>query len=594
MEMTARGRQYLHRAMEHAPWRDLTPPLALFGCKYEKAWSGTYLMFAIVSGMWLMVGVPTWWVSTAAKKATKDLLDLTGPKSEASPNTNSDSTSGIRGRTPAPAPPSRSVAVPSFAKKQGLADPKYDMPTVLQVICYTSTILAYMNFTVCMPHSASATSEAGGNLLMSGVVIGAYGIGGIISLPLYVRLATYSYRAGFILQAILMFIGNTWYMVGLVNDWSIWSLTLARGMCGMEAGADFICCVAIATCTPQRFRTRSNAYYNAAISLGLVLGPLIASVSSQFITPVLPMKAETVPILVTIILGLIFFGAVLLVMPDQRRLFEMAGLPEGGKARPEPTSPGDAALANTAVNRQAEKAYYSAAWLALWGHLAVTVIRFTQRVAWEASALWVIAVEYGHGVVFSGYAVSACVWTAGASGITVGWLSLRYNNLLIMKIMDVFEFIGIILMFRIGPPSHVQLFVYVFGSAIFYGANYIQAAPFSSERSRWCISNHWILSLEMGQAIVTVVKFGGMIAGPIISRSVLQVCPQQNSSILFCFLIYALQVPVGSIVMLSLRSTGEAIHGEDSVVGVGKDKKGLKDGLQTHGAEADRTLAIKS
>merc|ERR1740117_61649 len=187
--------------------------------------------------------------------------------------------------------------------------------------------MAYMNFTICMPNSATTSSDAGGGLFMSGVVIGCYGFGGFLGLPLFMRLSNTSYRSAFILQGVITLISNGFFAWGIMADWNMWWLVLARTVCGMEAGADLVCCVAIATCTVQRYRTRANALYNAAISVGLVMGPLLCSLTLQFGAPLFPsISPEALPILATMVLSVLFLVFVILRMPHQEELFEMAGL----------------------------------------------------------------------------------------------------------------------------------------------------------------------------------------------------------------------------------------------------------------------------
>merc|ERR1719469_189582 len=89
-----------------------------------------------------------------------------------------------------------------------------------------------------MPQSEAVVNDAGGNLGSSGLVLGSYGIGVLVSIPFFMQLQD-AWKTGFLGGAIVGLIGNVLYMFGaseLSGASSLPVLFLARFVCGLEGG----------------------------------------------------------------------------------------------------------------------------------------------------------------------------------------------------------------------------------------------------------------------------------------------------------------------------------------------------------------------
>merc|ERR1719408_738134 len=133
-----------------------------------------------------------------------------------------------------------------------------------------------------MPASAKVAADSGGSVAFSGLVIGIYSVGAIVSLPLMLWYAKNSFRGGMLSMAFTGLLGNALYASASFLDSSteLSALLLSRVICGLEGGT--ICLFHIALLSTSR-GPRSRAQNMSDITLssaaGLMGGPMMAGVS---------------------------------------------------------------------------------------------------------------------------------------------------------------------------------------------------------------------------------------------------------------------------------------------------------------------------
>eukprot|EP00413_Alexandrium_margalefii_P041574 CAMPEP_0204597648 /NCGR_PEP_ID=MMETSP0661-20131031/53913_1 /ASSEMBLY_ACC=CAM_ASM_000606 /TAXON_ID=109239 /ORGANISM="Alexandrium margalefi, Strain AMGDE01CS-322" /LENGTH=526 /DNA_ID=CAMNT_0051608345 /DNA_START=91 /DNA_END=1671 /DNA_ORIENTATION=+ len=396
-----------------------------------------------------------------------------------------------------------------------------EVPRLVMWFLYTGNLMLNVNFTLVLPASERVMLDAGGSTLLSGVCIGSYAIGALVSLPFIIRLSRRSYRDTVLLMAVVAVIGNLAYAaMGLFHgSVAIAGLIFARAMCGIAGGVVIMFMSAVVQLSSGAATATGVARVVLAGSLGLVLGPAAASASQTC----LPRFPPEVPPAVTMVLAAAAYGlAAWKLFPGQAECFVMAGLQDpqalqdsnsGGMEKGEPSY--------SEVQRRK-------AWLFLGLTCVQCICRAFQRVFWEAGILLLLVEEYGFSERTAGFIVTLPVLASLPiilSAAAIYRLGLHPS----LRVLELLEILGVLLMLRVEGQSHSRsLALLMIGSSVFYAANWMTAGPFTATRASFSVDGHWALGVEALTGISWGAAFIGYFYGPVVSRAILGTVMSQN------------------------------------------------------------------
>jgi len=376
-------------------------------------------------------------------------------------------------------------------------------------------LLYAINFAIILPGSEATMIKAGGTTFHSGLVIGSYALGSIISLPLMLHFSRHSYRSASVFMSVVSVLGNLAFGIAgsTHNSAALYILILARVFCGLEGGINVVFSNMVLRMSSGAGTVEAMSVLTLMASLGLAVGPGLASLSSlcfPHATPELPPA-----MLMTLCFGL--YGLFTChFFPDQNACMLLEDVPP-----------------SVFDNIPKDNVEYSSlqlrtSWLSLGVGSILSAGRGFQRVCWEAGALLVLEKQFGMTTKTAGSLVMmpllACVLVAKFVGPWVGLLGpVRF-----IRVVSAFEFVGMALMFYMPIGPTLALIIFLCGSSIFYASNYVVFIPCYTLRAKFALQSHSVLNLEMSTVVHCVVGFVGMFYGPVVSRAVLGACLHQN------------------------------------------------------------------
>jgi len=447
---------------------------------------------------------------------------------------------------------------------QGVA-PKSDEEIItppLSLVLFGCLVLCNINIslTIIMPSSHEAMDKAGGQpndeaIAMSGLVIGAYGIGAFASLYGFYYLTKVSIFACFVLQCFFVLLGNGLYIYGVwaFESGSVgWLLVLARFICGAHGGVYYTVFASMTAFTVREARVKYFGYLNAAAGLGLALGPVLSSLSIAFPLVALPRPALAAGM--SFGLTLILLILIVLFFP-----WTMANLCEGTSTDPEDVFSNEKTLPT--VPEKFCTVWIAAAWIAVTLGLSVALLRLFFRVGWEAAAALILLEDYSFGVVVVGYVVGAVVMTMVAAQLLVGcYLSGKCSLRMLSQCIGIIEIAACCLMFRWGEPGMLSLVCFLVGSFALYIANQLTSTVFNAMMMTYVMPGHSVLDVESMNLMLNAMCFLGTFLGPLMTRFMLSICFHQNTFAGFILLLTLFQASCVEVGLggLSAHSVVEA------------------------------------
>jgi len=380
------------------------------------------------------------------------------------------------------------------------------LPTPLRVLVSYGCFMASANFTIMMPTSAGTVRRLGGDTALSGVVIASYGVGCLLSLPPMLKLSRSSYKLGMVLAAVCA-VGGNMLSIGsleLGHSTSNWFCVLSRVVCGMEGGVAIVLSNIVFRCSSGRGTAQSMTEGCVSMAMGFTLGPWISSLT---LLSHWGLKPETLPALAMVGLGAVYGALALCLCPEQAR-------------GPGGTDPGRRA----AVEGRGEEAV-CAAWVNLWLQAWTNLVRFSQRIAWEAGALVLLVDAYGLSTEFAAFLVGAAPLCLVPFVLVVAPLLEHWGLVGFLHRMEAVQIAGVALML---VREH-SLWSFMVGSALFYPANWVHGLLISTVRSQFDVPGHWMLELESSTGYLWAFTYLGFFVGPIVSRTLLQACLSQRA-----------------------------------------------------------------
>jgi len=187
-------------------------------------------------------------------------------------------------------------------------------------------VMVMVNQTIVMPASESKSEQVGQSVAFSGLLIGAYGLGVVLSFPFFLYCAYHSYKLGMLFVGVASVIGNIVY--ALVQSPNV--VILTRIICGLEGGVIFMNQVIVQQLTQGDGLLKATAQVIMFPFVGLILGPVLSSMCQNF-APYAP--PEVPPSVFMATCGAIFTVAVIALFPSREQCHAQAraaGLLEPG------------------------------------------------------------------------------------------------------------------------------------------------------------------------------------------------------------------------------------------------------------------------
>jgi len=394
-------------------------------------------------------------------------------------------------------------------------------PVNLYRLVIAGNVMLATNFTIVMPASEEVLARVAANSIttaFSGLIIGSYAIGCMMSLPLMLSFSRTNCRGAMLFLAFSAIIGNFTYAAAASYGSDLylarWGLVAARIICGFEGG----CIIVFQNCF-LRFssgskRVQAVADLTAASSVGLLLGPSLASASSQSLAWLTTNQAhrDLLPPTVMAILAVIYGSCVYWYCPTQKQCYEQC--PQS-KDPPMQVYP-DAIVAKSGLNLLLQS--------------VVNTVRYIQRVCWEASTLIILEHQFNFTVAEAGYLVAAPLVGLLLLPVMGGRTHKAIGTANYIHLMDAWMFFGLIFMFKAmsGSPQTGNMYVFLIGSFFFYTATWAQSVGYTPLRGQYALPGHWLLNLETSTGAYWVLSFIGYFLGPVLGRAALQKCIDQD------------------------------------------------------------------
>jgi len=377
-----------------------------------------------------------------------------------------------------------------------------------------------------MPASESKSEGIGQSIAFSGLLIGSYGLGVVISFPFFLYCAYNSYKLGMLFVGVASILGNVVYALGESPK----VIILTRIVCGLEGGVIFMNAVMVQQLTQGDGLLKATAQVIMFPFVGLMLGPITASIC-QSLAP--SARKEVPPSIFMAACGLVFTLAVLAYFPYREQCFAQAyaaGL-EASTSNMEgihETSPHDEVKGKMVKGTDISRYSRRRSTLSVVLLSAVNLSRMVQRLFWEAAALHLLSTNYGLGIEKSGVLLTASL--LGLLCLPCVVLPLKRNTGTVggLRIMDVIEIVGILAMFRIPQFGLDQLVFFMVGSMLFYIGNMGQFSFLVPLRQEHAIAPIWVLSIEGGCFAYSLCQSFGTFLGPVAARDIQETCDGQN------------------------------------------------------------------
>jgi len=424
----------------------------------------------------------------------------------------------------------------------------------LRLLCVTYFFLN-VNFTVMMPNSHLLAWKSHRSTTYSGFAIGAYGFGFMASFPVFGYMWEISIWGCWMLYSTFMVSGN---LIIAVWPTSKWSLMIGRFVTGCEAGIDIVLINMITFFSADDFRVSDWSFASVFCALGLMLGPVVSSVTTGLLSAVLRESQEVAPCMFMVIVGCVIGGISGWWIPSRDACFEMAcGGPEarsssdnnvvdpsGNERHPEPE--GESAF-NGCQHEIYNQVRIMKGWIAAILDWSQTIIRLCLRVGWEASMVYILAEDYGYGSVAAGYALMAPAAMYGALQMVVSD-NVERN----IRIFHLLELLGLLGSVTVQEHSNFTCARFILSSSLFYGANMSQNLT-ATFRIKWAVPGHPVLNAATSNAVFIICLCAGMVSGPIISRSLDEACMNQNTFSMFCMGCWFFEVACSELAFYAIE-----------------------------------------
>lgn len=388
-----------------------------------------------------------------------------------------------------------------------------------------------MNITLIIAISESISKQNHEPLVMSGLMVGLVGLGGILGLfPFTMYFQKYNFKMGFVVHSLCALFGGLMSLFG--TEYNVVScIYIGRVILGLSDSVNTLSYYAIHTLAPFEEKTFYLLLGNVMSGVGCASGPFLSSLLTKYAdgTKTLHMRTNAgLPITVTVAYSIIMFFAVVFVFPSNATLIK-AGLYDQKKNNKVST-----ADSNLTYEERVKKGSITAATV-----LFVTFTRTCIRFCWETGAMSVLMNGYAL-QENAGYIVGGIIAVLPLYTFTLSMMSRKYGDKYLLTVLEALEISGAFLLFRMSHTmSTFWLCLFVCGSTMLYYNNSGQSGILSSVLLKNAVPGHKYLDSVRLLAIYNACAMLGVISGPLISRAVLQVMYTQNmlAIVLFAFCV---------------------------------------------------------
>lgn len=392
-------------------------------------------------------------------------------------------------------------------------------------------VMVMINQTIVMPASESKSKGVGQSLAFSGYLIGAYGLGVVMSFPFFLHCSYNSYKLGMVFVGLACFTGNALYAVGK----SPATLIVTRIICGLEGGVVFMNQVIVQRLCQGDGVVKATAQVILFPFVGLILGPVLSSMCQNY-APRAP--AEVPPSVFMASIGVLFTLAVIVFFPSNQQCYDeakAAGLQVSHSAPPSTPSGAPDILCTTpsrhtqdqkGKEKEMTRSEESCSLLSIVLLSAVNLSRMVQRLFWETATLHLLMNNYHLGMGRAGSLLTSSLVGLMALPYIVVPLKRKIGIVGGLRCMDIIELVGILIQFRVGHLHH--LCAYMLGSTLFYIGNMGQFNFLVPLRQQLAVPYIWSLSIEGGVFIYSLFQSLGTFLGPVAARGIQSECDSQN------------------------------------------------------------------
>mmetsp|Transcript_50148 Transcript_50148/g.92590 ORF Transcript_50148/g.92590 Transcript_50148/m.92590 type:complete len:552 (+) Transcript_50148:193-1848(+) len=377
----------------------------------------------------------------------------------------------------------------------------------------------YINITCIITVAAQQFSQRVDSLALAGIWVGLYGIGGLLSLPLFWQIPPEKARVGLSLYAGLMFCGNAIILLGDLNGF-MWPMYLGRLTSGMAFGVKFfVDTLNLSIMEPGRDRTAAlmmtRITNGAGMAFGFLVQPSLALLSRVIFPAVdAAQHEEMFGVGLMAVYALIYMVAAALALPKPQ---EIAG--DVQPATDEPTEAQPTKQDSDAVRRQKAKLIFCV--------LMYFTRSFTQ--SFQDSVL-VILLTYT-------YEVPA---VAGLSNFLLR-VSVVFSRMLLLELQDIFglkyltrslevlQLCVLPFLFVVTKPQVSTFVLFLLAYNLSFNINGTQIAVLAAQSAEYVLPNSSTFFSKRALSLYLFLAVVGVhFLGPVAGFSILDGNLQQN------------------------------------------------------------------
>jgi len=354
---------------------------------------------------------------------------------------------------------------------------------------------------------------------MSGLLLGAEPFGGIFGVILAARFTLARPRQCCLGACAMVLVGSLGFLVALRYQ-SFKMMLWLRFFSGLAEGSLYVGQLYLSKMSSTRVRTEIFGYWELGTAAGLLGGPCLTSLMGMMPTTEVGSTGEA-SICMIALLSFALLVATGVAFPVSGNSVSVA---EELKRQELQCWSMDASMTN-------EKR------IAQLVVTTCTLIRLLMRLAWEASAVMVLAAHFCLGYTRSGWGVVAVVLIYVLAQAIFIQLSRSKSDIVLVRICQFMELCGLVLIFRMPRTieqtveedimqigsSLANIMFFLLGSGIFYAGNCLTSAPLNSWGTKRATREECILFY------VHVAIQAGVCVGACLSRLFTGTDPHQNT-----------------------------------------------------------------
>eukprot|EP00930_Biecheleria_cincta_P035471 TRINITY_DN24393_c0_g1_i1.p1 TRINITY_DN24393_c0_g1~~TRINITY_DN24393_c0_g1_i1.p1 ORF type:complete len:843 (+),score=100.52 TRINITY_DN24393_c0_g1_i1:78-2606(+) len=401
---------------------------------------------------------------------------------------------------------------------------------VSSILTTAHVIVDHMEDSGTLPKQIPTHSEnPAAQLVISGLLLASEPLGGILGVAIAARCFISRPKVALMVSCAILCSSSLLFVVALRRS-NLALMTMLRFGSGLAEGCLFIGHLYLTRLSSPQMRTQIFGYWEMGTAAGLVGGPALASVASIGLwSTYLDGAGQACAFMISLLAAGLFFAIACCCPTD-------ADLCSGELAD-------SSSFRYFDFSMTADK---FAVQLMLTGS---TIVRLFLRLAWEATAVMVLASHFCLGHQKAGYGIVATfLLYMGAQSLFMLFCR-NYSDHTLVRFCEVMELVGLLMMCRMPAPveqtleedvlqttSWTRLGMFLLGSAMFYTGNCMTAGPLSSWATKHGPSYETLLFWAH-----LAIHFG-VCAGGFLSRMFISMDAHQNAMVVMLLPIVIAQM----------------------------------------------------